>query len=140
MNEPKIDISKTNQLIDDLLEAVNVIKKYGWTRGSFITISPTSEQPVGVCIAGAIMMATVGLKQLKGNHGVKCQCLECDRKHAALDAVRNEICPIPYLSHPYTIPSWNDQPSRTKEEVISLLRRAAANAAISAIINNTVLA
>ncbi len=79
----------------DLLSAADLIRKYGWRRGSYGTID------TGYCTLGALRVVTGHLDT------------EASRKF------REALRPTRY------IPVWNDRVAKSKEEVIAKLEEVA---------------
>lgn len=81
-----------------LLDAADYMERNGHCQGAY-------QRDGAVCVLGAIIKTTDG---------------RFDRSSAAI-----ELCK--YL-HIHDLPRWNDQPGRTKAEVVDVMRECAANA------------
>jgi hypothetical protein len=78
------------------MTAYELVKKYGWRQGSF------GGKDAGFCVVGAINLAYHGF----------------DKKWCkAIGKVQKLIGGI-------AIPLWNDEPGRTRRQVLTLLRKA----------------
>ncbi|KPI09908.1 hypothetical protein OV450_3399 [Actinobacteria bacterium OV450] len=99
------------QILD---EAVHVIERDGWHQGR-LTSGNASTGPV--CALGAITRAATG--NAFNYTG------EADAAANRLGAHIVEACSIEDSSWWQNIPAWNDDPARTKEDVILALKQAA---------------
>jgi hypothetical protein len=84
----------------DLLAAADYIEEHGWCQGR-----PYLGE--SACVIGAVNIVTNGDKRL----------FETDRLRHAMERVHKTLGGSAI--------SWNDNPTRTKEEVVSALRKAA---------------
>lgn len=94
----------------ELLEAsANYIDRNGWAQGCI------QDEDGRVCAMGAM---------LKSN----CDGASSFACFAAVDAMSDWLCPQRPRGLPnnYVVASWNDRPTRTKEEVTAALRACAA--------------
>jgi hypothetical protein len=80
---------------DFLRTAAMVIEKHGWVQGKF------GSELCGFCILGAMLHT--------------CDVTNITRAQMFLDTITGL----------YGVAHWNDQPGRTKEEVLALLTQAA---------------
>jgi hypothetical protein len=105
--EPQQD----NPVVAVLREARRLIAEVGWTQGAYArdavgtTISPAREDATCFCMEGALRRAS--------------------RDRGLFDAAEGVILD---KCGELTIPSFNDAPDRTKDEVLSVLDRAIAAA------------
>lgn len=86
-----------------LLEAANAIRTYGWVQNAF------GDTERGFCAAGAIEFAVLS----RGRTDF------ADRRNSAAVRLSRTI------PHFFRVPNWNDEPGRTKEQVIAALEDAA---------------
>ena len=84
-----------------LLKAADKIDKFGWIRGAY------GNELIGYCIGEAIH-ASGGRRDLIGERD--------------LDTIRLALG----FRNRWELPKWNDQPERTKEQVIERLQLAAS--------------
>lgn len=89
---------------DLLLDAALWLEEHEWCQGRSYGVSVDHEPPAAACMYGALAL----------------QCEGADRRAPLLDAC-NAV--IDFLGQ--DIPSWNDAPERTKEDVIAVLRAVA---------------
>jgi len=100
-----------------LLDAADIIERRGWHRGSY-------ESGYGaVCALGAINIAANGAALKFGP--------------SSNDAVVRMTHYLVQTGYEDGVHSWNDQPGRTKEEVVAALRAAAASPHLTSIICTT---
>lgn len=86
-----------------LKDAAAYIEEKGWHQGSIVNARTGT-----VCTLGAIKAVTCGL-----------YAAQCDEEGiSAVDLLKDRIRPAGY----FMVSHWNDQPKRTKDEVLSLLR------------------
>jgi hypothetical protein len=98
-------------------EAARLIREVGWVRGSFRELDPMTNEPLAFCAYGAIRQAA-GLYS-----GALSYEMLNERCNLVIYAVRDVI--EIHLLGGRSIVEYNDNLSRTKEEVISLLENAA---------------
>jgi hypothetical protein len=84
-----------------LINAADKIEKYGWIQGSLVTNR-------GVCVLGAL-----------GGWGMA-EGYECDANRKLLAHIN-----LSSPDNPWSLAAWNDEPGRTKAEVLTALREAA---------------
>lgn len=96
-----------SKVTDTLRAAVELLEIYGWCQGSLGNTS------IGFCAVGAINAASRGLAHSpldkQQRHGKA-----CERLFSAING----------HTHRYGVASWNDDPDRTKDEVLEAFRRA----------------
>lgn len=110
------ELPKTVQTI--LIGAAQIIRTRGWCRGTLI------DEHGAVCLLSAIFVASTG-KHAAAFYG------EHDHDKLTTDAwgVVEGLINARYGSYGegrMTIPGWNDQPSRTIEDVLEILDDAVA--------------
>ncbi|MGW4499488.1 DUF6197 family protein [Micromonospora sp. NPDC004336] len=115
----------------DLLRmAALYLRRHGWHQGTYYTTTDTLTPPA--CAVGAIGMAAAGRPLL---HPVLLTQADEDTYHRAIAALVDHLddyAPVfhvdedGYLLDEHTSPySWNDDPTRTAEQVITALLAAA---------------
>lgn len=110
------------QIAADLRAAADVLERDGWTQGSFHRL--VDEGRICHCAEGAIAVASGRHEDVRpdpvSNSMVdwKPNTDASARHWDALDALAEVI-------DAHNIPSWNDTPGRTADEVIAALRAAA---------------
>ena len=92
-----------------LREAANLIEAHGWLQGGY------GSKHIGLCAVGAIRCAAGALGP----------------DHPAFLNAIDALTWATGLPRTYNIPDWNDAASRTKDEVVDALRRAAEQCEIS---------
>lgn len=106
----------TEQLIADLLEAAEVIRRQGWTKG----IDHAADGKV--CAEGALNVAT-GYAEYR--YGMWLRPLgpfgTSERMRRALHALTDRA------PHRLTVAGYNDRPATTKEDIILLFEQTAAD-------------
>jgi hypothetical protein len=90
---------------DVLDDAADYIEKHGWCQNRLTDIAGR------VCAAGAIR-AALGIAESE---------IPGDTYHA----VRHAIYRVAPLTHEVPLPSWNDAPDRTEQDVLDMFRAAA---------------
>ena len=115
----------------DLLRmAALYLRQHGWHQGTYYALTDTPTPPA--CAVGAIGMAAAGRPLL---HPVLLTEADEDTYHRAIAALvgyLDDYAPVfhvdedGYLLDEHTSPySWNDDPTRTAEQVITALESAA---------------
>lgn len=123
----KKEQTTTEQWRKDILDAVKVIEERGWCQR-------TAKNPHGsFCIIGALWEVTHG--GWKEHHGYF--SWHDDVEHAettnprymeALRHIADYIEPNKFGFVASKITDWNDEPKRTKEQVISIMKEVATDA------------
>lgn len=80
-------------------DAVKVIKEYGWTQGQ------AGNERIGYCLLGSIWKARMRVK-------------------ARADAQKLTITTLIEVLDEPALATWNDDPKRTKRQVLAALRKA----------------
>lgn len=94
-------MNKAKNVREVLLAARWMLKHVGWQRGEFASFDPVSGRPVAFCAIGALMRVE------KENPE--------DYSRALSELFLHIGC---------RIPTWNDTPGRTKEEVLAAFDQA----------------
>ncbi|MGW2207147.1 DUF6197 family protein [Streptomyces sp. NPDC001774] len=111
---------------DDLLAAAEYLTEHGWHQGQMYDhpLLPGPEETPAACALGAISTVT------------ECQWARAFESRYRLGQYLHANGLLPYtdaqiaehqLEPAALIPNWNDHPSRTKEDVILALKRAAGD-------------
>jgi hypothetical protein len=103
------EVVKTENWREFLLAAARVIEIRGWVQGTLY-----SEK--GVCIYGAFNVAHHGHETFGAYNSI--EGIYPQAQKAMFDYL--------HLQRPADLTGWNDHPDRTKEQVVSALREAAA--------------
>ena len=111
------ELPRTTQTI--LIGAAHIITTRGWCRGTLL------DEHGAVCLLGAIFESATG-RSAATFYGAHEQCDALT--HAAWDVIEDLInARFREAGEPrLTIPGWNDQPSRTVEDVLEILDDALA--------------
>lgn len=96
---------------DALREAALILKTYGWVQGR-------DSDEDGYCLVGALIQA----QSVHNDLFPEAKLEVSDAYNGAFDRV---YAAIEGSSYNGSIPSWNDAPDRTKDEVVELLERVA---------------
>lgn len=97
--------------VADVLEAAaKYLEEHGWTQDVFVTYDGCA------CAVGAIRLAAGGGRHEDDETHIQTNYLSS----TATAAVSKRLAPVSSLL------SWNDEPDRTADEVITLLREVAA--------------
>lgn len=98
---------------DVLREASLVLKTYGWIQGD-------NSNEDGYCLVGALMQA----RNIHIDLFPEAVPEVDEAYHGAFNRLCSDLNNSP-VSAADSISSWNDQPERTKDEVVELLERVA---------------
>lgn len=113
------DTDTDTQAAQALRRAANLIQVRGLNKGSFIA---PHEPPAtaSLCALGALHLACGTEKAVSYNNYTDLASTDVRRTvyYAAYSALSNEI-------HDPCVPAWNDNPKRTRGEVVNTLRRTA---------------
>ncbi|SCG19740.1 hypothetical protein GA0070610_6144 [Micromonospora echinofusca] len=125
-NPPTVQVTPA----DLLRMAALYLRRHGWTQGTYYTPTDTVTPPA--CAVGAIGMAAAGRPLL---HPVLLTRADEDTYRQAIAALVDYLdafAPVfhidedGHLLDEHTAPfSWNDDPTRTAEQVITALEKAA---------------
>ena len=91
-----------------LSRAADAIEEHGWTQGN------SGNTQIGFCISGAMMHVGFSFHALDRAYDILCDRLGVLGCH-------------PTLTRRIMIPKWNDEPGRTKEQVVTMLRELASS-------------
>jgi len=89
---------------------IEILEEHGWTKGQFV--NPEGQY----CLLGAIYTAAHEISE----SGAAEVWLATPLINKLTDKINNK--PFKFLKSKIAMTYWNDQPERTKEEVIELLR------------------
>lgn len=118
----------SNEAVKILEDAILVLLDVGWIQGQYVKLDacPSSGLlgPVGFCLSGALTAAAnmPSCAALMSPIGPDLNFMSRTSPYfyLARDTVQEHIARITDYEFVY-IPHWNDQPSRTKDEVIEVL-------------------
>ncbi|MER7958608.1 hypothetical protein [Streptomyces sp. NPDC096030] len=111
---------------DDLLAAAAYLEVHGWHQGASYAHpgAPSPGETPPACALGALRLT------LRSAEWVRFQAA---RQRLGQYLFENRLLPFPEetvlsceLEPAHLIPSWNDQPAQTREDVILALKRAAS--------------
>lgn len=110
-------MSDKQQIADDLRAAAGLIEVHGWQQGM-------AENPDtgALCLLGAIGKACANCSDLA--YAREGSSPRFDRAAFMVSHAVREV--DPRRAHVSWLPGWNDDRSRTKEDVIAVLEKAAA--------------
>lgn len=104
---------------------MEVIERDGWHQGSLFEGKPTDKKAAAhspVCALGSVYRALYGSCD---NESINSQLHKRGVFHAAYDRLMDTCLEI----HGVTIPTFNDDPSTSKEDVLLLMKKAVTNTA-----------
>jgi len=111
-----------SDIADTLEKAADVLETIGWVQGSSTAYGygpdGNIDHIVGYCASGALHRVS-GLEYESAMSAMACEIVGCHGDHCHL------LWPIGFRSA--TVVEWNDEPGRTKYEVIDMMRRTAKN-------------
>ena len=96
-----------------LSKARDVLAERGWHQGDFATAPDGAVCAVGACSVAAYGMPTMIAETFGDPDG-----------ETLLRLIRDVICDSQYADPMSTIAQWNDDPSRTYEDVVLALKQA----------------
>jgi hypothetical protein len=113
-----------SNVADTLEHAADLLETVGWVQGASVAygeydIDGRPSQIVGYCASGALHRAS-GLEYESAMSAMACEIVGCNGDHSG-----HLLWPMGLRSA--TVVGWNDEPGRTKYEVIDKMRRAAKN-------------
>ena len=110
-----------SNVAETLEKAADVLETIGWVQGASAQYGygPDGhiDQIVGYCASGALHRVS-GLEYEGAMSAMACEIVGCHGDHSG-----HLLWPIGLRSA--TVVGWNDEPGRTKYEVIDMMRRAA---------------
>lgn len=119
MNQ-KLDIGDaTLALAASITERARDLIQDGWVKGTLYKRVGAENAPQGFCILGALYLAA---EEIFGEMKGGAYAANNDALHVAQAFIIDEI----YGRHGGSIPNYNDAKSRTHDEVLSVLDRAAS--------------
>lgn len=107
---------------ETLDKAADLLEK-GWFQGSYCS-DPTDPNPSCVCVVGAVLLAS-GYGLCTAEHIEKIPAILALTKHLGFTralGAKQSLDP-----GETSIVAWNDDPARTKQEVVDAVRNAAAS-------------
>ncbi|MFM9261835.1 hypothetical protein ACKAMS_24675 [Rhodococcus sp. 5A-K4] len=119
------------QIKVDLLNAANILESGGWGQGGYIISGDPEDSTYCYCAAGSILRA-VGIPPENIDADDYTGTIEQeDRYEKAMDALGTSLGlyesanPFSWADWNRIVPTWNDSPDQTAENVIASMRKVA---------------
>lgn len=104
-----------------LRKAADIIEERGLHKGSFVDRAAADEATCAPCTLGALLIAAGAEIRANANSG-NFYLWPTAARFARVDSTLNYLEQFVHTQH---LPDWNDEPDRTKEDVVRTLRAAA---------------